>query len=131
IGKGGVGKTTISAAMAVASRLSDRKSRVLVCSTDPAPSLDDVFQAAINAKPRAVLRDRNLQALELDAVAEFGNWSAGVKANIESGMQSEARGVHLDLSFDRRVLLALLDVVPPGVDEIFATFKLLDLVAQS
>ena len=32
------------------------------------------------------------------------------------------------ISLDRRFLLALLDVVPPGVDEIFAIFGILDLL---
>jgi arsenite-transporting ATPase len=40
------------------------------------------------------------------------------------------RGVHLDLSFDRQIFLALLDVVPPGVDEIFAVFRIMDLTRE-
>ncbi len=43
-------------------------------------------------------------------------------------MTGEERGIHLDVSLDRRFLLALLDVVPPGVDEIFAIFGILDLL---
>ena len=42
-GKGGVGKTTIAAATALA--LADHGQRVLVVSTDPASNLDDVFAA--------------------------------------------------------------------------------------
>jgi arsenite-transporting ATPase len=34
----------------------------------------------------------------------------------------------VDLSFERRIFSALLDIVPPGVDEIFAIFRILDLV---
>jgi len=47
-GKGGVGKTTIASAVAVA--LADAGKRTLVISTDPASNLDDVF--AIDAGPR-------------------------------------------------------------------------------
>ena len=43
-------------------------------------------------------------------------------------MTGEERGIHVDVSLDRRFLLALLDVVPPGVDEIFAIFGILDLL---
>ena len=46
-------------------------------------------------------------------------------------MTSEERGIHVDLSLDRRFLLALLDVVPPGVDEIFATFGILELLKEN
>jgi arsenite-transporting ATPase len=48
--------------------------------------------------------------------------------SISGALSSENRGLHVDLSFDRDVLLALLDVVPPGVDEIFALFRLFDLM---
>ncbi len=129
LGKGGVGKTTISASLAVHERAKSKKASVLVCSTDPAPSLDDVFATNVGTRPRAVLRDPQLLAMEFDAVGEFRKWSEGVRYSIERAMQAEVSGVHLDLSFDRRVLLALLDVVPPGVDEIFATFRIVDLLA--
>ena len=46
-------------------------------------------------------------------------------------MTSEERGIHIDLSLDRRFLLALLDVVPPGVDEIFAIFGILELLKEN
>ncbi len=46
-GKGGVGKTTISSAVAVA--LADAGKRTLVISTDPASNLDDVF--GIDTRP--------------------------------------------------------------------------------
>jgi len=46
-GKGGVGKTTIASAIALA--LADAGKRTLVISTDPASNLDDVF--GINARP--------------------------------------------------------------------------------
>ncbi|GHV51048.1 hypothetical protein FACS1894216_04330 [Synergistales bacterium] len=44
-GKGGVGKTSISCAVAVA--LADRGKRVLLVSTDPASNLQDVFSAEL------------------------------------------------------------------------------------
>jgi arsenite-transporting ATPase len=50
---------------------------------------------------------------------------------LELAMTSEERGIHLDLSLDRRFLLALLDVVPPGVDEIFAAFGILELLKEN
>ena len=58
----------------------------------------------------------------------FRQWSAQLRARLNDAMTGEERGVHLDLSLDRNFLLALLDVVPPGVDEIFAIFRILDLL---
>ena len=47
-GKGGVGKTSIACATAVA--LADRGDRVLLISTDPASNLQDVFNTELNNK---------------------------------------------------------------------------------
>ncbi len=127
VGKGGVGKTTISAALAFHERAASGKP-VTICSTDPAPSLDDVFQTDVGDRPVAVLGDRGLHALEIDSVAHFRAWAAEMRKKVENALTGEQRGVHVDLSFERRVFSALLDIVPPGVDEIFAIFRILDLV---
>jgi arsenite-transporting ATPase len=43
----------------------------------------------------------------------------------------ESGGLHVDLSFEKEVFAALMDVVPPGVDEVFAIFRILDLLESS
>ena len=127
-GKGGVGKTTISAALAFHERTAAH-SPVTICSTDPAPSLDDVFQADVGDRPVPVLGDRGLRAIEIDSVAHFRAWAEEMRGKVEGALTGEQRGVHVDISFERRVFTALLDIVPPGVDEIFAIFRILDLVS--
>jgi len=128
VGKGGVGKTTISAALAFHHRHVAKSESVTVCSIDPAPSLDDVFAADVGDQPRPVLRDRKLLAAEFDAMAEFQQWADSLRRRLNEAMTGEERGIHLDVSLDRKFLLSLLDVVPPGVDEIFAIFRILDLL---
>jgi arsenite/tail-anchored protein-transporting ATPase len=131
LGKGGVGKTTISAALAFHERSSHPRTGVTVCSTDPAPSLDDVFEKLIGDKPVAVLGDKLFHALEIDSTAEFRAWSGRMKDKIGSAFTgSSSTGIHVDLTFDRQIFAALLDIVPPGVDEIFAIFRILDLLAE-
>ena len=61
-------------------------------------------------------------------MAEFQQWTGQMRAKLNDAMTGEQRGIHLDLSLDRKFLLALLDVVPPGVDEIFAIFRIVDLL---
>ncbi|MBD3895101.1 ArsA family ATPase [Halomonas sp. ML-15] len=61
-GKGGVGKTTVAASLAVLAARRER--RVLVVSTDPAHSLGDVFDRELNDAPRRLLP--NLDAMEID-----------------------------------------------------------------
>ena len=128
LGKGGVGKTTLSAAMAYRHRKLAKSEAVVLCSIDPAPSLGDVFAAKLGDELRPVLRDPKLLAAEFDAMGHFQQWAARLRERLNDAMTGEERGIHLDLSLDRKFLLALLDVVPPGVDEIFAIFRILDLL---
>ena len=66
-GKGGVGKTSLSTAVAVA--LADRGRRVLVVSTDPASNLSEVLGTTLAGEARAVNGVDNLWALDIDPPA--------------------------------------------------------------
>ena len=127
LGKGGVGKTTISAALGFNTRLRARVP-VDICSVDPAPSLDDVFQSDISDEPRAVLGDVKFRASEMDSVAIFTAWARRIKATIEEATTAEVSSVHVDLWFERQLFSRLLESVPPGVDEILAVLRVLEMV---
>ncbi|MDA8269695.1 MAG: arsenical pump-driving ATPase [Actinomycetota bacterium] len=66
-GKGGVGKTSVASATAIA--LADRGRRVLLVSTDPASNLDEVLGVPLSAAPRAVPSVAGLEASNLDPLA--------------------------------------------------------------
>src|ERR1039457_156859 len=63
-GKGGVGKTTTSAATAIT--LADSGKRVLLVSTDPASNLDEVLGLPLSAEPAQVPGVPGLFALNVD-----------------------------------------------------------------
>lgn len=63
-GKGGVGKTTISSATAIA--LADKGYRVLLVSTDPASNLNEVLGTTIESQPTAVRTVSGLFAVNVD-----------------------------------------------------------------
>ena len=70
-GKGGVGKTTCSAAVAVA--LSIRGYKTLILTNDPTPSLSDIFEQKLNSNPTKI-SDLDLYALEISDDATIKMW---------------------------------------------------------
>lgn len=66
-GKGGVGKTSVSCAAAVA--LADRGKKVLLVSTDPASNLDEVLEVKLGSAPEAIPLVPGLFALNIDPEA--------------------------------------------------------------
>jgi arsenite-transporting ATPase len=131
IGKGGVGKTTFSAALAYITRKRDVKTPVEICSTDPAPSLDDVFQQNIGDDFQSVLGDPKFRAAEIDAVAEYRSWADEMRDKLRDTTSVDTGGVHIDLSFERQLFEALLNVVPPGVDEIFGMLRIMAMLGDA
>jgi arsenite-transporting ATPase len=78
-GKGGVGKTTLAAAHAVA--CADGGARTLLVSTDPAHSTSDVLATTFASEPRCVAGA--LWGMELDPAREADRHVAEVKARIQ------------------------------------------------
>ncbi|MBY0547244.1 MAG: arsenical pump-driving ATPase [Candidatus Obscuribacterales bacterium] len=66
-GKGGVGKTSVSCAIAIV--LADAGKRVLLVSTDPASNLDEVLHVELGSVPIAVPGVTGLDALNIDPEA--------------------------------------------------------------
>jgi arsenite-transporting ATPase len=62
-GKGGVGKTSLACATAIA--LADRGAKVLLVSTDPASNLDEVLRTTLNQRPTPVADVPNLAGLNI------------------------------------------------------------------
>jgi len=81
-GKGGVGKTSTSSAIALA--MSDRGLRTLVVSTDPAHSLGDALDTNLSSgKITPIVTEQNLWALELsvdEAMQKFRDAVSGLDA---------------------------------------------------
>jgi arsenite-transporting ATPase len=63
-GKGGVGKTSVACASAIA--LAEQGRRVLLVSTDPASNLDEVLETKLGASPQAIEDVPGLLALNID-----------------------------------------------------------------
>ena len=109
-GKGGVGKTTISAATAV--RCAELGYKTIVMSTDPAHSLADSLNCKIGDKPKKVAE--NLTAEEINVNEELRtNWGR-IQKYITKFLKS--RGFE-DLMAEEFAVL-------PGMEELFSLLKL-------
>jgi arsenite/tail-anchored protein-transporting ATPase len=75
-GKGGVGKTSLACATALA--LADRGKRVLLVSTDPASNLDEVLGTHLGSTPTAVGGASGLFALNIDPEAAARDYRENV-----------------------------------------------------
>lgn len=129
-GKGGVGKTTLSCAFAL--QLSQRfpRKRILLFSTDPAHSLSDCLAQRIGPEATAVLGTANVFAIEIVPDALFQEWKRAYSAQIEEAFGKFSQRAGLDIQFDREVVAGLLDLTPPGLDELMCLSELADLVER-
>lgn len=126
-GKGGVGKTTTSAATALllAGKYTDRTYNLY--SIDPAHSLGCSFGKAIGEKGLQVLP--NLHVFELDADDLYLKFQEEYRSAIDdlfdqfAGGASYERG--MDLGHDRELLNALFEMSPPGLNELMALHKII------
>jgi arsenite-transporting ATPase len=133
-GKGGVGKTTCAAAGALAVAAARPRRRVLLLSTDPAHSLADVFGTPIADSPATIRGGPpNLEVREIDAARAFQAVREGYATAIDSLFDRLIRrgGVGLDASHDRQVMHGLIDLAPPGIDELVAVIDVTDAIDSS
>ena len=127
-GKGGVGKT--SAAAAVAEALVERRpgTRVLALSTDPAHSLGDALGVTLGDDERPVPGVPGLFARELDAAAAFAVRRERYRTSVDEVFDALLRGSRFDVAYDRDVVRELIDLAPPGLDELFGVLSLVEAV---
>lgn len=105
-GKGGVGKTTVSAATALA--CAERGQRTLVMSTDPAHSLADAFDVDLGSQPTTVVE--NLHGMQLDATERLER----VWGDVQSYIAELLQWVGVD-GIEAEELAVI-----PGLDEVFS-----------
>ena len=116
-GKGGVGKTTCAAAVALAA--SREGQRVLLVSTDPAHSTSDIFEQRFTREEREILP--NLHGLEIDADFEAGRYIAEVKEQVAKMFSPAMVG-----AASRQIDLA---AAMPGVGDVALFDRLTTIVA--
>ena len=127
-GKGGVGKTSAAAAVALALAERRPQARVLALSTDPAHSLGDALEQSLGDDERPVRGVPGLFVRELDAEAAFEVRRERYRASVDDVFDALLRGSRFDVAYDRDVIRELIDLAPSGLDELFGILSLVDAV---
>lgn len=125
-GKGGVGKTSMSAALGVT--LAAQGLKTLVLSTDPAHSLGDALQKRLDGGVAVPIdgTDGMLCAMEIDTTGAISEFQQLARAYVAEGR----RGVGVDVArkLGLEEFAGLLDNAPPGIDELVALTQVVELV---
>jgi arsenite-transporting ATPase len=88
-GKGGVGKTSLSCAVALG--LADLGKRVLLVSTDPASNLDEMLGERLSDRPTPISGAPNLFAMNIDPDKAAEDYRARVLEQLGPGASEDER----------------------------------------
>jgi arsenite-transporting ATPase len=116
-GKGGVGKTTTAAAIAL--RFATRGERILILSSDPAPSLSDIFETPLADVPTPMPEVPELFGMEISSQEVLKRWKDRFGPEIYEVVSSFAR---VDYDFVEYIGSA------PGIEEEYLLNFIMDLV---
>ncbi|MEX1038517.1 MAG: TRC40/GET3/ArsA family transport-energizing ATPase [Acidimicrobiia bacterium] len=108
-GKGGVGKTTVAAATALAA--ADAGYRTMVTSTDPAHSLSDALTVALGSEPTDVAS--NLQGQQIDTQRQLDKYWGSIRRQLMDVLDWGGAGGIESEEF----------LIFPGMDELFALIE--------
>lgn len=117
-GKGGVGKTTSSAAAALHYASVGR--RTLIISSDLAPSLSDIFETEIGSAERPIPGVENLWGMEIDPDEVMRRWKEKFGPEIYAAASSL-----VDLAYDEVVDYV---AIAPGIQEEFMLDYILERI---
>lgn len=109
-GKGGVGKTTLSAATALSAAQKGHKT--LVISTDAAHSLSDSFDIRLGNQPQKI--DSNLYGQEIDALEQIENKWGKIKSYLSAFFASQ--GIDQIEAEEMSIF--------PGMEELFSLMEI-------
>src|SRR5262249_16680642 len=117
-------------ALALADRHPDR--RILLLSTDPAHSLGDAFAMPLGDEERALPGGPpRLHVRELDAARAFDRQRERYRQATDDLFDALRGGWRFDAAMDRRIVHDLIELAPPGIDELFAILTVTDALLGS
>lgn len=124
-GKGGVGKTSMSLACStyLASHNGDKK--ILVVSIDPAHSISSSLETDIGGKIKEI--SKNLYALEIDSASIFEGFKQEYINEVQEFFEKLIPTGNIKVEYDMEIIEKLIGLSPPGLDELMALNKILEI----
>ena len=129
-GKGGLGKTTVASATAlqIASKFPEK--RIFIFSTDPAQALGRSFGIDIAKGEEKKQITNGLYAGALDADATYEELKNTYGKEIEEVFDAFIGGTGMNVPYDREIFVRAMDISPPGLDELMALSKIVDMIEE-
>lgn len=119
-GKGGVGKTTCASAIAL--EAAHRYKKTLIISSDPTPSLSDIFEVEIGSSEKRISKDIELYGLEISSDVVLKMWKERFGPEIYEVVSSFA---NVDYDFVDYIGTA------PGIEEEYMLHFIIELIEQA
>ncbi|NET48883.1 MAG: ArsA family ATPase [Merismopedia sp. SIO2A8] len=125
-GKGGVGKTTVSAAIAwaMAEEHGDRNIRII--SIDPAHSLGDAVGLDLGHAPQAITS--NLSAQEIDADTLLDHFREDYLWELAEMMSGDSGDGTIQIAYGPQAWRQIVAQALPGIDEMLALLTVMELL---
>jgi arsenite/tail-anchored protein-transporting ATPase len=131
-GKGGVGKTTCAATVALAAAAARPGRAVRLVSVDPAHSLADVLGQPLGDDWRPVAGAAgDLAAREVDAPAAWERLRGRFAGDLDRLLGWGDGRVGGAATVDREMVRRLLEATPPGLDELVALVEIAELTGEA
>lgn len=125
-GKGGVGKTTVTAAIAwkMAEQYGDRHIRAI--SIDPAHSLGDALGMDLGHEPRSLTG--NLSAQEVDAEQILDEFREEYLWELAEMMSGDSKDESLQVAYGPQAWRQIVSQSLPGIDEMLSLLTVMELL---
>ena len=128
-GKGGVGKTTVAAAIGLGLAQRHPEAAIRVVSIDPAHSLGDALGQSLGHQPTQITA--NLQAQEVDATVVLDQFRESYLWELADMMGGDMDESNLQLVYGPEAWRQLVAQALPGIDEMLSLITVMDLLAQN
>jgi arsenite-transporting ATPase len=128
-GKGGVGKTTVAAAIACELARRHPRRRVRVVSIDPAHSLGDAFGCSLGHRPSAI--GPNLEAQEVDARTILVDFRRDYLHELAEMMAGGTDDEALQVAYGPEAWRRIVSEALPGIDEMLALLAVVESLERS